>query len=109
VHASFRETIPQGIVCGPGLLTPPWLRTISSEDRRSIFAEAVYFANNLCRSERRCRFDVTSFVAGGELKLIFIADLKANRNRRGRWRATIRACNVAAALGVAVNENRSYV
>ena len=100
VQGAFRKTLPQGIVCGPDLPTPPWLRTISSEDRRSIFAEAVYFANNLCHGERRGRFDVTSFVAGGELKLIFITDRKSNRNRRARWRATIRACNVAAALGV---------
>jgi hypothetical protein len=98
VQGAFRETIPQGIVCGPDLPTPPWLRSISSEDRRSIFTEAVYFANNLCHSERRCRFDVTSFVTGGELKLIFITDRNSNRNRRRRWRATIRACNVAAAL-----------
>jgi hypothetical protein len=104
VQSAFREIFPQGIVCGPNLPTPPWLRTISSEDRRAIFAEAVYFANNLCHSERRCRFDVTSFVAGGELKLIFIADRGSNRNRRGRWRAKIRACNVAAALGVVVNQ-----
>lgn len=104
VQRAFREMIPGGTMCGPDHPAPALLRTISAQDRRSIFAEAIHFANHLCPSGRDCRFDVTSFVADGELKLIFIADHKCARIRRGRWRNAIRAWNVAAATVVAVDK-----
>jgi hypothetical protein len=74
------------------------LRTASTRDRRAIFFEGVHFARHLRRSTRRCRFDVTSFCSGGELRLIFIVDRRYDRRRRLAWRRFVRQASIDAAL-----------
>jgi len=98
VKSAFGEMVPHGVVYSPDDPIPEVLETLSSWDRRRIFFEGVQFAMHLHGTPRPGRFDVTSFCSGGELKLIFIIDRKSDRRQRTRWRARIRAMNVASAL-----------
>ena len=98
VERSFRKMVPNGAVYCPEGRTPLPLDSVSARDRRSILFEAVHFARHLRGSGHRSRFDVTSLVADGELKSIFIADRACNRRQRARWRRVITRINIARAL-----------
>ena len=99
VKRVFGEMVPHGVIYSPDDPTPKMLTTLSSWDRRRIFFEGVQFAMHLHGTARPGRFDVTSFCSAGELMLIFIIDRKSDRRQRMRWRARIKAMNVASALG----------
>ncbi|HVO23117.1 MAG TPA: hypothetical protein VMW56_05755 [Candidatus Margulisiibacteriota bacterium] len=98
VKRAFAAMFPLGVVYSPDDPIPEMLQTLSSWDRRRILFDGVQFAMHLHGPSRPGRFDVTSFCSGGELKLIFIVDRRCDRRQRTRWRAQIRAINVAAAL-----------
>ena len=98
VKKVFGEMVPHGVIYSPDEPIPEMLETLSSWDRRRILFEGVQFAMHLHGTPRPGRFDVTSLCSAGELKLIFIIDRRCDRRQRMRWRAWIRALNVASAL-----------
>ena len=62
-------------------------------------ADAVAFARDLRVGRRRSRFDVTALCAGGELRVIFVAEPRAGKKNRARWRREVTRLNVHAAVG----------
>lgn len=99
VTKTFTDLIPPGVIYSPDAAIPEMLTTLSSRERRRILVAGVQFARHLEVPPRRSRFDVTSFCADGQLKLIFIVDRKYDRKQRTRWRALIKTLNLEAALG----------
>jgi hypothetical protein len=98
VQEAFARLIPQGVVYALDGPVPALLHGLSTKQRRRIFFEAVHFARHLQDSARDRRFEVSSFCADGELRLIFIVDRRTSRAQRARWNATITALNVESAL-----------
>jgi hypothetical protein len=96
---SFEELVPDGIVFSPTEPVPPALAALPGSELRAILADAVAFARDLRISRRRSRFDVTTLCSGGELRLIFVADLRVGRKPRGRWRHLVTTLDVRAAIG----------
>ena len=99
VRRTFHELLPGGTVYAPDEPVPEALAALPPSERRAIFFDAVAFARDLGVGRRRSRFDVTALCAGGELRLIFIADRHVSRRTRARWHARVVALNVRAAVG----------
>jgi hypothetical protein len=96
---TFEELLPGGIVYSPDEPTPPQLATLPGSELRAILVDAAAFARDLGAGRRQSRFDVAPLCAGGELRLIFIAEPRAGRKARARWRQRVTALNVRAAIG----------
>ncbi|HEY3019327.1 MAG TPA: hypothetical protein VGJ32_04000 [Solirubrobacteraceae bacterium] len=99
VRRTFDEVLPGGTVYAPEEPVPEALAALPALERRAIFYDAVRFARDLGVGRRRSCFDVTALCAGGELRLIFIADRQVSRRARARWHARVTALNVRAAIG----------
>jgi hypothetical protein len=95
---TFEELLPAGIVYSPDDRVPPELATLPGSELRAILVDAVAFARDLRVGRRRSRFDVTVLCSGGELRLIFIAELRSSRAARGRWRHLVTTLNVRGAI-----------
>ena len=55
-------------------------------------------------------FDVTALCSGGELRLVFVAELRTSRRARARWRHVLTTLNVGGAIaGVGVTEHPARV
>jgi hypothetical protein len=96
---TFEELLPDGIVYSPDEPVPPKLAALPASELRTILVDAVVFARDLRSGRPRSSFDVTALCSGGELRLIFVADPKARRAARGRWRHLVTALNVRGAIG----------
>jgi hypothetical protein len=96
---TFQELVPGGIVYSPDEPVPPRLAALPASELRTILLDAVVFARDLRRGRPRSSFDVTALCSGGELRLIFVADPRARRQARGRWRHHVTALNVRGAIG----------
>jgi hypothetical protein len=99
VRRTFDEVLPGAIVYAPDEPVPKALAELPPLERRAIFYDAVRFACDLGVGRRRSGFDVTALCAGGELRLIFIAERHVSRRARARWHARVTALNVRAAIG----------
>jgi hypothetical protein len=96
---SFQELVPGGVLYAPDGPVPPELATLSGRELRTILFEAVAFARDLRPRRSRSRFEVSALCAGGELRLIFVADSRAGRTARLRWLRQVTRLNVRAAIG----------
>jgi hypothetical protein len=100
---TFAELVPGGVVYAPEEPVPTSLAELSGSELRAILVDAVAFARDLRVGRRRSRFDVTALCSGGELRLVFVADLTASRRARSRWRHVVTTLNVRGAVaGVGV-------
>ncbi len=100
---TFSELVPDGVVYAPEEPVPAKLADLTGSELRAILVDAVSFARDLRVGRRRSEFDVTALCSGGELRLVFVADLKAPRKARSRWRHVVTALNVRGAIaGVGV-------
>jgi hypothetical protein len=105
---TFAELVPGGIVYAPEDPVPAELAGLTGSELRAILVDAVAFARDLRVGRRRSRFDVSALCSGGELRLVFVADLKASRRARCRWRQVVTALNIRGAVaGVGVTEHPS--
>jgi hypothetical protein len=95
----FQELIPSGVVFAPEEDVPPQMAALPGSELRAILQDASAFARDLRIGKRRSKWDVTALCAGGELRLILIAELQAGREKRGRWRHVVTTLNVRAAIG----------
>lgn len=96
---TFQDLVPKGVVYAPDEPVPPELSRLRAAELRAILADAVGFARDLRGGRGRSSFDVTALCSGGELRLIFVADLSTRRQARGRWRQQVTALNVRGAIG----------
>jgi hypothetical protein len=96
---TFAELVPGGIVYSPDEPAPAELAALPGSELRAILFDAAAFARDLGVAKPQSRYDVTPLGAGGELRLIFIADPHAGRRRRARWRQRVTALNVRASIG----------
>jgi hypothetical protein len=96
---AFQELIPGGVVFAPEEDVPPEMAAMPGSELRAILQDASAFARDLRIGKRRSKSDVTALCAGGELRLILIAELQAGREKRGRWRHLVTTLNVRAAIG----------
>lgn len=101
----FAELLPDGVVYSPDEPVPPELAALPGRELRAIFFDALMFARDLRIARRQSRFDVTALCAGGELRLIFVADATTARRARARWRDVVTRLNTRAAIG-GVRERR---
>lgn len=95
----FAELFPSGAVYSPDEPVPAWFSELPKSELRAILADAVAFARDLRLRRRRSRYNVTALCAGGELRLIFVTDLRTAKKARGRWRYHVTQLNVRAAIG----------
>jgi len=108
-RSTFQELVPDGVVYAPDEPVPPQLADLSGSELRAILVDAVSFARDLRVGRRRSRFDVTALCSGGELRLVFVADLETSRKARARWRHLVTTLNVRGAIagvGTAVHPAR---
>ena len=96
---TFQELITGGVVYAPDEPVPPELARLSGSELRTILLDAVAFARDLRVGRRRSDSDVTALCSGGELRLVFVADLQGGRTARGRWRHHVTTLNVRGAIG----------
>jgi hypothetical protein len=96
---TFAELVPGGIVYSPDEPVPSELAALTGSELRAIMFDAAAFARDLGTGRRQSKYDVTPLCAGGELRLIFVADPHAGRKRRARWRQRVTALNVRASVG----------
>jgi hypothetical protein len=102
-RATFQELVPRGVVYAPDEPVPAAFAELSGSDLRAILVDAVAFARDLRVGRRRSGYDVTALCSGGELRLVFVADLKAAKKGRARWRHVVTTLNVRGAIaGVGV-------
>jgi hypothetical protein len=94
----FTKLFPKGLVCRPKDPLPAQLTELSSREKRSVLADAQYFAERLRPRRTRGPFEVTALCSDGELKLLFLAPRRGNGRRLARWASHVRAANLAAAL-----------
>lgn len=99
IRRRFSELLPGGAVYAPDEHVPPQLAALPGSELRAILADAVAFARDLRVGRRRSQFDVTALCAGGELRLIFVADRHAGKRARARWHRTVTRHNLHAAVG----------
>jgi len=100
---TFAGLIPDGVVYAPEEPVPASLAELSGSELRAILVDAVAFARDLRVGRRRSRFDVTALCSGGELRLVFVADLRTSQRARSRWRHVVTTLNVRGAVaGVGV-------
>jgi hypothetical protein len=105
-RATFQELVPRGVVYAPDEPVPAAFAELSGSDLRAILVDAVAFARDLRVGRRRSGYDVTALCSGGELRLVFVADLKAAKKGRARWRHVVTTLNVRGAIaGVGVTEH----
>ena len=102
----FHELVPDGVVYAPDEPVPSRLAELSGRELRTIFFDAATFARDLRVARSRSSFDVTALCAGGELRLIFVADARGPRRARARWREHVTKLNTRAAIG-GVRERRA--
>lgn len=102
----FRDLIAGGVVYAPDEPVPAELAALPASELRGILLDASAFARDLRVGRRRSSYDVTALCAGGELRLIFVADPHAGRRARGRWRREVVTLNVRAAIGGVRGEAR---
>jgi hypothetical protein len=102
----FEELLPDGVVYSPDEPVPPELAALPGRELRAIFFDAMTFARDLRIARRQSRFDVTALCAGGELRLIFVAEATSSRKARARWRDHVTRLNTRAAIG-GVRERRA--
>jgi hypothetical protein len=95
---SFQALCPGGRIFAPDGPLPRWLDDFSSRDRRSVLADAEYFADRLRPRTNRGPFEITALCAEGELKLVFLAPRRGSPRRRARFVSLVRAANLAAAI-----------
>lgn len=107
---TFTELVPGGVVYAPDESVPIELAELQGSELRAILVDAVAFARDLRVGRRRSEFDVTALCSGGELRLVFVADLKISRKARSRWRHVVTTLNVRGAIaGVGVTEHPARV
>ncbi len=100
---TFADLVPDGIVYAPEEPVPEELAQLSGSELRAILVDAVAFARDLRVGRRRSQFDVTALCSGGELRLVFVADLRTSRRSRSRWRHVVTTLNIRGAVaGVGV-------
>jgi len=98
--ASFARHARGGLVYAPDRPVPAAMRALSGNELRAILVDAVSFARDLQVGRRRSEYDVTSLCAGGELIVIFVAELGEHRRAvRHRWHHHVTALNVRGAIG----------
>jgi hypothetical protein len=95
---NFEDLVPGGVVYSPDEPVPTELAELPGSELRAILVDAVSFARDLRVGRRRSRFDVSPLCSGGELRLIFVADLRESRRARGRWRHLDTTLNVRGAI-----------
>lgn len=95
---TFVQLIPGGVVFDPDQSVPPELARLSGSELRAILVDALAFARDLRVGRRRSTYDVTALCSGGELRLVFVADLGASRRARTRWRHLVTTLNVRGAI-----------
>jgi hypothetical protein len=95
---TFEELLPGALVYSPDEAPPPALAALPGSELRAILVDAVAFARELRVRRRQSRFDVTALCSGGELRLIFVAELEDSRRARGRWRHVVTMLDVRAAI-----------
>ncbi|MDQ4005449.1 MAG: hypothetical protein M3135_03990, partial [Actinomycetota bacterium] len=78
---------------------PDPVKAMTSEERRRMVADASRFGRDLGELSRNPKADVTGFFQHGTLRLIFILDRRLPQAARDRWRAEVRAANIASAVG----------
>jgi hypothetical protein len=96
---TFEELVPNGVVYSPHEPVPPALAALSGSELRAVLRDAVSFARDLRIARPQSSFDVTALCAGGELRLIFLAQPDVGRAARSRWRRHVTRLNVRAAIG----------
>jgi hypothetical protein len=96
----FLQRFPRGMVYRIDDPGENGLRALTSEDKRTIIADAMTFARDFGRSRGRPSFDVTAYCEEGRLRMVFVAPITAPRVARERWRTFVRSANVRAAFRV---------
>ena len=99
MERSFRSMVPGGIVFAPDRAADPGLRALPPVERRLVLWDAIRHARLLSVRPGRGAHDITAWCPDGSLRLLFIAPRSAGARRLLRWRAEIRAANLAAASG----------
>jgi hypothetical protein len=96
VERAFTRMFPNGVVYSPDRPAPRLFGQLGSAERRLVMFDASVYARDFQPARSRSRFDVTAFCPGGELRLIFLIDRRANRRLRMRWHARLGEFNVRA-------------
>jgi hypothetical protein len=107
LRRSFERAFPKGAVYAPDETPPALLRSLPARDRRSLLFDALRFSKDFRPSGPGSRYDVTALCESGDLRLLFVADRRADRRLRSRWRARIQQANLGLALGAAVTAGPS--
>ena len=98
VREEFAALAPEGIIFSPGETAPPGLKSLAKDERSAVYADALAFASEFRVPRPASRFDVTSFVEDGRIRLVFILGRRTPSSIRARWRSTVRRRNFEAAL-----------
>ncbi len=99
IERSFRSIVPRGIVFAPDQAAASQLATMPATERRLVLWDAIRHARMLSVRPGRGPNDVTAWCPDGTLRLVFIAPRSVGDRAKGRWRAQLRAANLAAASG----------
>lgn len=96
VERTFARMFPNGVVYSPDRPAPLLFEKLGSAERRLVMFDASLYARDFQPVRSGSRFDVTAFCPGGELRLIFLVERRANRRRRMQWHARLGELNVRA-------------
>ena len=98
LERDFARFHSRGWILAPDRPVPQALAGLSSEERGTIFAEALDFAADFNGRPGRSRFEASARVEDGVIRALYVLGPTVPERRRARWREIVREANLRAAF-----------